>query len=96
MFDLKCKRQGCSYNKCCNCTAHHVEVASDTSCKTYEPSANAQKQEIDKIPHKLIRHDTKVGCSANCLFNDGVKCCANGITVITINGEPSCQTYMPK
>lgn len=96
MFDLKCKRQGCKYNDCMNCSASHINVDKKTDCKTYEPSENPNKSEPDKIPHKLVRTDTKVTCHANCLFNDGVKCCANGISVQTNNNAPSCQTYMPR
>lgn len=96
MFDLKCKREGCTYNDCCNCRASHIDVNKKTNCTTYTPSNNPNKSEVDKIPHRLIREDTKVTCKANCLFNDGKKCCANGITVCTADTTPSCQTYMPR
>ena len=96
MFDLKCKREGCIYNSYCNCNAHHIDVDKKTDCITYTPSENPNKKEEDKIPHKLVRKDTKVTCKADCLFNDGKKCLANGITVATNRNNPACQTYMPR
>ena len=42
MYDLKCKRKGCKYNKNCNCTAKNVEVKKDTSCKTYDPTEKSE------------------------------------------------------
>ena len=96
MFDLKCKREGCKFNDCLNCNASHIEVDKKTDCVTYTPSTDPRKREEDKIPHRLIRKDTKVTCKANCLFNDGKKCLANGISVQTSDSAPSCQTYMPR
>lgn len=100
MFDLKCKRQGCEYNKNCNCTAKKVEVSKNTICNTYEASEDAAPQE-EKIGQPPIRKDIKVGCKANCLFNTDGKCIANGITVqsTTLNStekQPTCCTFQPK
>ena len=100
MYDLKCKRQGCTYNKNCNCTAKQIEVTKNTECKTYQPSETMKHQE-EKIGQPPIRKDIKVGCHAECLFNKEEKCIANGITVQTCNsalGEPCpiCCTFMPE
>ena len=46
MFDLKCKRQGCKFNKSCNCTAHGINVGRETECKTYE-DCGVKKKEND-------------------------------------------------
>lgn len=98
MFDIKCKRQGCVYNKNCNCTAKTIEVTKNTECKTYEPSNEAEVGEVEKIGQPPIRKDTEVGCKANCLFNQNQVCSANGITVQTCDNTacPNCCTYEPK
>ena len=100
MYDLKCKRQGCTYNKNCNCTAKKVEVKKDKTCKTFEPSNNIEKQE-EKIGQPPIRKDIKVGCHADCIFNKENKCTANGITVQTCkttasDTSPTCCTFLPE
>lgn len=97
MFDLKCKRQGCTYNKNCNCTAKKVEVKKDTGCKTYEPSKE-QSIEPEKIGQPPIRKDIKVGCHAECIFNTDNQCTANGITVQTCENkaQPNCCTFQPQ
>ncbi len=98
MFDLKCKRKGCVYNKNSNCTAKQVEVKKDTGCKTYMPSNEAEVGEVEKIGQPPIRKDIHVDCEANCIFNDNCTCTANGITVRTCDNTacPDCCTYMPK
>ena len=98
MFDLKCKRKGCVYNKNCNCTAKEIEVKKDTACKTYKPSNEAEVGEVEKVGQPPIRKDTKVGCKADCIFNTNQECSANGITVQTCKDEssPICCTFMPE
>ena len=98
MFDLKCKRKGCTYNKNCNCTAKEIEVKKDTSCKTYEPSNEAEIGEVEKIGQPPIRKDISVGCAADCIFNNSSICTANGITVQTCGDvtKPNCCTYQPR
>lgn len=100
MFDLKCKRKGCEFNKNCNCTAKTVEVKQDTSCKTYKPSIKNLNQE-EKIGQPPIRKNIKVDCKAECIFNQNNHCAANGITVQTCNNvsgenQPNCCTYQPQ
>lgn len=98
MFDVKCKRKGCEFNKNCNCTAKDIEVTKDTACKTYKPSNEAEVGEVEKIGQPPIRKDTKVECKASCLFNNENICTANGITVQTCDNvaRPNCCTYEPK
>ncbi len=97
MFDLKCKRQGCTHNKNCNCTAKHIEVSKSAACKTYEASNQPREQE-ERIDQPPIRKDIKVGCIAECIFNENNKCTANGITVQTCSNraEATCCTYQPE
>ena len=98
MFDIKCKRQGCIYNKNCNCTAKDIEVNTKTECKTYEASSNSDTHEVEKINQPPIRKDITVACKASCLFNENQHCLANGITVQTCDNKscPNCCTYEPK
>ena len=60
MFDLKCKRTGCVYNKSSNCTAKNVEVDKETECKTYEPSNEVEIGEVSEIKQVPIRKNIKV------------------------------------
>ncbi len=98
MFDLKCKRKGCVYNKSSNCTAKKVDVSKDTECKTYKPSNEAEVGEVEKVSQPPIRKDIEVGCKAKCIFNTNCCCTANGITVQTEQEEncPICCTFEPE
>jgi len=98
MFDIKCKRKKCVYNKNCNCTSKTIDVAKNTECETYKPSNEAEVGEVEKIGQPPIRKNIGVNCKADCLFNDEHKCIANGITVLTCENIdcPNCCTYSPK
>ncbi len=97
MFDLKCKRQSCEFNKNCNCTAKKVEVKKDTSCETFEPTNKASFEE-EKITQPPLRKDIEVDCNAKCLFNEAGVCQANGITVqpTSKTESPTCVSFQPK
>ena len=97
MFDIKCKRQGCLFNKNCNCTSKSIEVDKKTECKTYEPGEKANVNMVEKIDQPPIRKDIAVACKASCLFNKNDECIANGINVQTCDNKacPNCCTYMP-
>lgn len=96
MFDIKCKRKGCRFNKNLNCTAKELSVKADTECQTYEPSNEAEVGEIEKIGQPAIRKNIEVVCDAKCLFNSDHKCAANGITVQTCENVscPNCCTFV--
>lgn len=98
MFDLKCKRKGCLYNKNNYCTSKEIEVTKDTACKTYTPSHEGEVNEIGKIDQPPIRKNIKVDCKANCIFCADKECTANGITVQTCEDKtcPNCCTFQPK
>ena len=98
MFDLKCKREGCLYNKHQNCTAKNVKVTKDTSCKTFNPSKEQEIGDVARVDQPPIRKNINVECKADCIFNHEQICSANGITVQTCNNTacPNCCTYLPK
>ena len=98
MFDLKCRRTGCEFNKNCNCTANEIEVKKNTICKTYSASKDENKRQEEKIGQPPIRKDIEVLCKAKCIFNSNYVCTANGITVQTDSSvnEPICCTFMPE
>ena len=97
MYDLKCKRQDCEYNKNWNCSLKKLEIKQDTSCDRYRKTEKDIENE-EKINQPAIRKNIKVECGANCLFNKDSNCEANGITVQTNNNIscPNCCTFMPK
>lgn len=98
MYDLKCKRMDCEYNKNCNCTVNDLKIDSDTSCGSYHKSNEAEVGEVEKVGQPAVRKDIEVDCTANCLFNKDCICEANGITVQTCSDKtcPNCCTFMPK
>lgn len=98
MFDLKCKREGCSFNKNCCCSAKEISVSKTAECKSYTPSEDYHKQEHSKLKQKAIRANTTVDCYATgCIFNSDCKCIANGITVATLTHNcPECCTIKVK
>ena len=97
MYDIKCKRQACEFNKNCNCTSKTINVKKDTTCDTYSPT---QKETIEeeKIGQPAIRKDIEVDCNAKCLFNEDGICQANGITVQPTSQKesPICVSFQPK
>ena len=95
MFDLKCQRLNCKFNKDCNCQAKNVQVASSTTCQTYE-DCGYKKGKKDEIKQTPTRKNTCVACEAKCLFNDKTTCKANSISVMTNDFAPKCCTFMPK
>ena len=98
MFNIKCKREKCVFNKNLNCTAKEIKVTKNTDCKTYQPSNEAEVGEIEKVGQPPIRKDISVTCDAKCLFNSSHECAANGITIQTCNNKscPSCCTFTVK
>ncbi len=99
MFDLKCKREGCTYNKNCRCSAKHITIEKVANCQSYTPSEDYKKTEKSTITQKALRTNTIVDCKvAGCLFNHGGSCIANGITVATKTNtnEPECLTIKQK
>lgn len=97
MFDLKCKRNNCKYNKNCNCTSKEVHVNHDTSCATFNPTLKSHNEE-EKIGQPPIRKNIKVDCKADCIFKESGVCSANGITVQTCKNrtDPNCCTFQPE
>ena len=98
MFDLKCKKLNCEYNKNHNCKAKVVEIKSDTECETFKATEKNESLEIEKIDQPAIRKNISVECSADCIFNHQFECTANGITVQPCKQDncPNCCTYLPK
>jgi len=98
MFDIKCKRSGCKFNKNLNCSVKNLSVKSDTSCESYQSSQTSNKDEFEKVSQPPIRKDIKVKCDAKCLFNNEHTCSANGITIQTCDNLscPNCCTFTAK
>ena len=98
MYDLKCKREGCLFNKNCRCSAKHITISSAAECKSYVASENYEKHEKSKIKQKAVRINTIADCNATgCIFNNCGVCRANGITVATLDKNlPECLTIKQK
>ena len=98
MFDLKCKKVNCVYNKSANCNAKHIKVTKETECDTYKPAKEAEIGVYSEIKQVPIRKNIEVDCDASCIFNDNNICKANGITVQTCSNKscPNCCTFQPE
>ena len=98
MFDIKCKRIDCEFNKDCFCSSKNLEVSKSTECKTYKPTSENPVSVESKLGQPPIRKNIKVDCKANCIFNADKECTANGITVQTCDDKscPNCCTFQPK
>ena len=99
MKDLKCGLKDCTYNQGYCCQAKSIEVDMFTDCLTYTPDQNKRRNltEAGKDISKPVRYDTDtaVTCHANCLFNRGSQCIANGITVMGQGeGQANCLTFI--
>ncbi len=97
MKDLKCGMTACKHNKGYCCCAKKVDVDKYADCLTYSPekkSASMFEAGSDFVPANYTV-DTAVACSANCIFNRDNVCKANGITVMSEDGQPaSCLTFI--
>ena len=99
MYELKCKREGCNFNKNCRCSAKKITIKKSAICESYTPSESYNKEEKSKISQKAVRTNTLVNCHATgCLFNTDGICTANGITVATNtpSNMPECFTIKAK
>ena len=98
MYDLKCKREGCEFNKNCLCQAKKISISKNGECKSYSASEDFHKKEKSKIIQKALRNNTNVECGCcGCIFNSDLTCIANGITVATLsNNCPECCTIKIK
>ena len=97
MFDIKCKKIDCEFNKDCNCDAKNLEVSKSTECKTFKPNTPGEISHESKIGQPAFRKNIIVECKANCLFNKQSQCIANGICVQTCKNKdyPNCLTFKP-
>ena len=105
-MDLKCKKMDCVHNDGCACMCKHINVNKQCECTTYNHHNSNEKKQHQDISRDMFeaapdlhpfRHNKKVDieCSANCLFNEGNKCHANGISVSN-KQRATCITAIPK
>lgn len=99
MKDLKCGKKNCTYNKGYCCCAKKIEISGKTDCMTYSPDLNKKSMfeagsDFEPASYSV---DTKVGCSADCLFQKDNRCVANGITVMSgEHKDAACLTYVKR
>ena len=106
-MDLKCKKLDCKFNCKFACMQKEIMVSSASDCKTFEKAEKLEPDQLQNVPETMFekapklhafRHSKKVEikCAANCLFNDGGYCVANGITLDGIRKKAGCLTYIIK
>lgn len=98
MKDLKCGLKDCRFNKGYCCCAECICVDEKTDCTSYEQDEtkvdNTFEAAEDFAPADFSV-DTRVACTARCLFNKDNRCIANGITVMSdTNDEAVCLTFV--
>lgn len=98
MKDLKCGLKSCVHNKGYCCCAKQVNVDRQTDCLTYEYDETKANTDFevgsDFIPANYSV-DTKVSCSADCIFNRDNRCISNGITVMGQGeNQAACLTFI--
>ncbi len=98
MKDLKCGQKNCKYNKGYCCCAKDISVDCHTDCVTYDPDPNKRKSMFEAGTDFIKSNysvDTKVACSAKCIFNKDNTCIAGGITVMGDGkNEATCLTFV--
>lgn len=100
MKDLKCGLKACRFNRGYCCCSKEIEVNASADCTTYAPDERKRTADFEagsdftKADYSV---DTAVACDADCVFNGGGKCVANGITVMREEETPAaCLTFMPR
>lgn len=98
MRDLKCGKIDCKYNKGYSCCSKQIAVDNHTDCVTYSMD-ETKKRSLFEAGNEFVQArfdvDTKVSCSAPCIFNKDSKCTANGITVMGENRRDAvCLTFV--
>lgn len=98
MKDLKCGLKACSFNKGYSCTNSQISVSSMHECNSYSPDENKRKMQFESASDFVTPNysvDTKVSCSASCIFNKDGKCHSNGITVTGRDrNEATCLSFI--
>ena len=98
MKDLKCGLKSCKYNKGYCCCAKDINVSADTDCLTYTFDENKAKTQFEAGSDFMPANysvDTKVVCSADCIFNKDNRCISNGITVMGQgSNQAPCLTFI--
>ena len=101
-MDIRCRKTSCRFNDRQTCQAKEILVGEDVDCETFE-RGDEEKEDISKsifrdTPDFARQRDVKtmkIGCKADCIFNEDGLCTANGITVNSLK-EPYCMTYLKK
>jgi hypothetical protein len=108
-MDIRCRKTTCKYNKTHSCFADKISVTHDAKCGTYvvddsktikkENKVNDMSKTLFDVPIKDSPHRSrktiKIGCRADCLFNDNGVCRANGITINDLR-DPVCMSYLKR
>jgi len=104
-MDIRCRKTSCVFNDRYTCKARDILIKKNCECEKFELDKN--KKVVDKTkkifsddpPIYAPQRDSKtigIECNAHCLFNDGGKCVANGITLNDIKEKPLCITFLKK
>lgn len=100
MKDLKCSIKLCAYNKGYSCCANEISVTNTAICSSYTKDNSKQNDKMFELGMDETKPDysvdTRVNCTAPCLFQKSSKCVAVGITVLSENKKAECATFVLK
>lgn len=103
-MDIRCRKTSCEFNDKYTCKAKQILIKKNIECDKFQKS---NKVVVDKT-QKIFSHEPpvyapqrdsatlEIDCKAHCLFNEGGKCVANGITLNDIKEKPICVTFLRK
>ena len=98
MKDLKCGLKECTFNKGYCCCSKSISVNGYSDCTTYNPDEKKRKTQFESASDFMPSNfsvDTKVDCSAKCIFNKDGKCQSNGITIMSKEpNDATCLTFI--
>lgn len=101
-MDIRCRKTSCKYNDKQTCQAKEILIGKKVDCATFVKGNKNQpdlsKSIFQETPEFARQRDVKtmkIGCKADCIFNEEGKCTANGITVNSLI-EPYCMTFLKK
>ncbi|MBP3619446.1 MAG: DUF1540 domain-containing protein [Clostridia bacterium] len=103
-MDIRCRKTTCKFNDKYTCKAKGITIKDSCECRQFEKTDKPEVDKTQKIfsdepPKYAPQRDSAtihIDCKAECLFNDGGKCVANGITVNEIKEKPLCVTFLKK
>lgn len=100
MRDLKCSIKICAFNQGYSCGAKEITVNDTAICSSYTKDHSKKDNKMFELGLDETKPDysvdTRVNCTAPCIFQKNRKCVAVGITVLSEKLKAECATFVLK